>query len=140
MGARADLLPHITHSPTTRLRRASILVATSGLLVLFYAGLPWKYIGGSLLAVLFGAWPCVVIRVTRLSKTTHPNLLNPEDDKLGAGWNIMQSKTAIGSGGLSGKGWMQGTQSHLDFLPEGHTNFILTVIAEERGFVGVLSS
>ena len=65
-------------------------------------------------------------------------LFNPEVDKLGAGWNIIQSKTAIGSGGLYGKGWLQGTQSHLDFLPESHTDFIIAVLAEEFGFTGFL--
>ena len=65
-------------------------------------------------------------------------LLNPESDKLGAGWNIIQSKTAIGSGGWSGKGWTQGTQSQLDFLPESHTDFIIAVLAEEFGLRGVL--
>src|SRR5690606_6128031 len=64
--------------------------------------------------------------------------LNPEADHLGAGWNIIQSKTAIGSGGIPGKGWLQGTQSHLDFLPEGHTDFIIAVLAEEFGLMGVL--
>ena len=65
-------------------------------------------------------------------------MFNPEADKLGAGWNIIQSKTAIGSGGWSGKGWLSGTQSHLDFLPEGHTDFIIAVLAEEFGLQGVL--
>jgi rod shape determining protein RodA len=65
-------------------------------------------------------------------------LLNPESDKLGAGWNIIQSKTAIGSGGWDGKGWLGGTQSQLDFLPESHTDFIIAVLAEEFGLRGVL--
>jgi len=65
-------------------------------------------------------------------------LLDPEADKLGAGWNIIQSKTAIGSGGWEGKGWQMGTQSQLDFLPEGHTDFIIAVLSEELGFEGVL--
>jgi len=64
-------------------------------------------------------------------------LLDPERDPLGAGWNIIQSKTAIGSGGLFGKGLFQGTQSHLDFLPESQTDFIVAVLAEELGLVGV---
>jgi rod shape determining protein RodA len=64
--------------------------------------------------------------------------LDPESDPLGAGWNIIQSKTAIGSGGLSGKGWLHGTQSQLDFLPESHTDFIIAVIGEELGMTGVL--
>src|SRR5699024_11725398 len=61
---------------------------------------------------------------------------NPEADPLGAGWNIIQSKTAIGSGGLSGKGWFNGTQSRLDFLPESSTDFIFAVLGEELGFLG----
>ncbi len=65
-------------------------------------------------------------------------LLDPQSDPLGAGWNIIQSTTAIGSGGWSGKGWLQGTQSHLEFLPESHTDFIVAVLAEEFGFVGLI--
>jgi rod shape determining protein RodA len=63
--------------------------------------------------------------------------LDPESDPLGAGWNVIQSKIAIGSGGIDGKGWLQGTQSHLDFLPETHTDFIVAVLAEEFGLIGV---
>ena len=66
-------------------------------------------------------------------------LMAPEDEKLGAGWNISQSSTARGSGGLAGKGWMQGTQSQLNFLPESHTDFIIAVLAEEFGLIGILS-
>jgi rod shape determining protein RodA len=65
-------------------------------------------------------------------------MFDPESDKLGTGWNIIQSTTAIGSGGFDGKGWLLGTQSHLDFLPESHTDFIIAVLAEEYGFKGVL--
>ena len=65
-------------------------------------------------------------------------LLDPQSDKLGAGWNIIQSTTAIGAGGFSGKGWFSGTQSQLDFLPESHTDFIIAVLSEEQGFVGVM--
>ena len=61
-------------------------------------------------------------------------LFDPDADRLGAGWNIIQSKTAIGSGGWSGKGWLEGTQSQLDFLPESQTDFIIAVLAEELGF------
>jgi len=64
-------------------------------------------------------------------------LIDPEKDPLGSGWNIIQSKTAIGSGGMTGKGWLEGTQSQLDFLPESHTDFIIAVLAEEFGFIGV---
>jgi rod shape determining protein RodA len=63
--------------------------------------------------------------------------LDPESDPLGTGWNIIQSKAAIGSGGVFGKGWLQGTQSHLDFLPESHTDFIIAVLGEEFGLVGI---
>ena len=65
-------------------------------------------------------------------------LFNPESDLLGAGWNISQSKTAIGSGGLLGKGYLSGTQSQLDFIPESHSDFIFSVIGEEFGFLGIL--
>ncbi len=65
-------------------------------------------------------------------------LLDPEADALGTGWNIIQSKTAIGSGGFSGKGFLEGTQSHLHFLPEGHTDFIIAAYSEEFGLIGVL--
>jgi rod shape determining protein RodA len=71
-------------------------------------------------------------------KTRILTLIDPESDKLGAGWNIIQSTTAIGAGGWTGKGWLQGTQSQLDFLPEGHTDFIIAVLAEEFGFIAVL--
>ena len=63
--------------------------------------------------------------------------LNPEADPLGQGWNIIQSKIAVGSGGLSGKGWLNGSQAQLEFIPERHTDFILAVFAEEFGFVGI---
>lgn len=63
--------------------------------------------------------------------------LDPESDPLGTGWNIIQSKAAIGSGGVFGKGWLLGTQSHLDFLPESHTDFIIAVLGEEFGLVGI---
>ena len=64
--------------------------------------------------------------------------LNPESDPLGDGWNIIQSKIAVGSGGVFGKGWLNGTQSHLEYIPERHTDFILAVLSEEFGLVGVL--
>jgi rod shape determining protein RodA len=64
--------------------------------------------------------------------------MNPESDPLGTGWNIIQSKIAIGSGGFTGKGWGQGSQAHLDFLPEHTTDFIFSVLSEEWGWVGVV--
>jgi rod shape determining protein RodA len=116
----------------------SILIAASGLFVLFLSGISWRYIlgGGGLLVVsAYPMWQFVLHDYQRARILT---LLNPESDKLGAGWNIIQSKTAIGSGGLNGKGWLNGTQSQLDFLPESHTDFIIAVLAEEWGLQGVL--
>ncbi len=117
----------------------AILVAGSGAFVLFLSGLSWRYIFSAiaaLLAALYPMWHFVMHDYQRRRVLT---LLDPEQDKLGAGWNIIQSKTAIGSGGLDGKGWLHGTQSHLDFLPEGHTDFIIAVLAEEWGLFGVLA-
>ena len=116
----------------------SILVAVSGIVVLFFAGLRWGYI--ILAGIIFAAslWPIWHFMLHDYQRQRVLTLLNPEADRLGAGWNIIQSKTAIGSGGLSGKGWLEGTQSRLDFLPEGHTDFIIAVMAEEFGLLGVL--
>jgi rod shape determining protein RodA len=116
----------------------SILIASSGLFVLFFAGIRWRHIATALglaLASLYPMWQFVLHDYQRQRVLT---LLNPESDKLGAGWNIIQSKTAIGSGGWTGKGWLNGTQSQLDFLPESHTDFIIAVLAEEWGLRGVL--
>jgi rod shape determining protein RodA len=117
----------------------SLLIAMSGLIVLFLAGLRWRYILGAIAALTASAWPAWHYLLHDYQKTRILTLLNPEADKLGAGWNIIQSKTAIGSGGWVGKGWLNGTQSQLDFLPESHTDFIIAVLAEEFGLQGVLS-
>lgn len=116
----------------------AILVTASGLIALFLAGLNWRYIFGSVLLIAAACWPMWTFVMHDYQKQRVLTLLNPEADRLGAGWNIIQSKTAIGSGGLEGKGWMLGTQSQLDFLPESHTDFIIAVLAEEFGFKGVL--
>ena len=116
----------------------AILVAASGLFVVFMVGISgWQIASGALIA-LAGIWPAWVFVLRDYQKQRIVTLFNPEADKLGAGWNIIQSKTAIGSGGWSGKGWLNGTQSHLDFLPESQTDFIIAVLAEEWGFRGVL--
>lgn len=115
----------------------SLLIAQSGLVVLFFAGLSWRYIIGALILALSALYPMWQYVMHPYQKQRVLTLLNPEADKLGAGWNIIQSKTAIGSGGLEGKGWMHGTQSHLNFLPESHTDFIIAVLAEEWGLIGV---
>ncbi|MGL9760177.1 MAG: peptidoglycan glycosyltransferase MrdB [Symbiopectobacterium sp.] len=116
----------------------SILVAASGLFVLFLAGMSWRLIAVTL--VLFAAFIPVLwlFLMHDYQRTRVMMLLDPESDPLGAGYHIIQSKIAIGSGGLSGKGWLQGTQSQLEFLPERHTDFIFAVLAEEFGLIGVL--
>lgn len=116
----------------------SILLAMSGLFVLFLAGVSWAFILGGAALILAAAWPMWLFVLHDYQRQRILTLLNPESDKLGAGWNIIQSKTAIGSGGFDGKGWLHGTQSHLDFLPESHTDFIIAVLAEEFGLRGVL--
>ncbi|WP_342607364.1 rod shape-determining protein RodA [Vibrio tritonius] len=116
----------------------SILIAASGVFVIFLAGISWKYIIAAAAAV--GAFIPVLwfFLMHDYQKTRVRTLFNPESDPLGAGYHIIQSKIAIGSGGLMGKGWLHGTQSQLEFLPERHTDFIFAVIAEEWGLVGVL--
>ncbi len=116
----------------------ALLVSVSGLIGLFLAGLPWRYIVGALVLVVSGSWPMWHFVMHDYQKQRVLTLLDPSADKLGAGWNIIQSKIAIGSGGWAGKGWGAGTQSQLDFLPESHTDFIIAVLAEEFGLKGVL--
>lgn len=116
----------------------ALLVSVSGLIGLFLAGLPWRYIAFTLIFAVAASWPMWQFVMHDYQKQRVLTLLDPEADKLGSGWNIIQSKTAIGSGGWQGKGWMKGTQSQLDFLPESHTDFIIAVLAEEFGLRGVL--
>ncbi|MBB6522949.1 rod shape-determining protein RodA [Pseudoteredinibacter isoporae] len=116
----------------------SLLIAASGLIGLFFSGLRWRYILGATFLALMSAWPMWQFVLRDYQKQRILTMFNPEADKLGAGWNIIQSKTAIGSGGIYGKGWMNGTQSQLNFLPESHTDFIIAVLAEEFGLLGVL--
>ena len=114
----------------------SILVASSGIFVLFLAGTNWAIVLtaiGSVLAFLPILWFFLMHDYQRTRVLT---LLNPESDPLGAGYHIIQSKIAIGSGGLWGKGWLMGSQSQLEFLPERHTDFIFAVIGEEFGLIG----
>lgn len=113
-----------------------ILVISAGLAVVFFAGLSWRWMLATV-AVLAAAAPGIWLLLKDYQRQRIQTLFDPETDPLGAGWNIMQSTTAIGSGGLFGKGWLQGTQSQLDFLPEARTDFIIAVVAEELGFVGV---
>ncbi|MDO8909306.1 MAG: rod shape-determining protein RodA [Pseudohongiella sp.] len=116
----------------------AILVGMAGIIVLFFAGLSWRIISlAGVLAVI--AVPMMYLFVLQdYQRRRIDTLFNPEADPLGAGWNIIQSKIAIGSGGLMGKGWLNGTQSRLDFLPESSTDFILAVIGEELGLIGIV--
>ncbi|MEC8444487.1 MAG: rod shape-determining protein RodA [Pseudomonadota bacterium] len=114
----------------------SILISTSGLLVLFFAGMSWWLIGGMIALVAAMAPVMWFFVMHAYQKQRVLTFLNPESDPLGTGWNIIQSKTAIGSGGVHGKGYLQGTQSQLEFLPESHTDFIIAVLAEELGLIG----
>ena len=116
----------------------SLLIAASGLFVLFLAGIGWRYIVGAVFAAAASAWPVWMYGLKDYQKQRILTMFSPESDKLGAGWNIIQSKTAIGSGGWEGKGWLQSTQSRLDFLPESHTDFIIAVLAEEQGLKGII--
>ncbi len=115
----------------------SLLIASSGIFVIFLAGASWKLIGvcvglGSAFAPVL--WMFLMKDYQRQRVMT---FLNPEQDPLGSGYHIIQSKIAIGSGGVDGKGWLQGTQSQLEFLPERHTDFIFAVFSEEFGLIGV---
>ncbi|PIJ48800.1 rod shape-determining protein RodA [Erwinia sp. OLTSP20] len=116
----------------------AILIAASGLFVLFLSGMSWKLIAVALLLIAAFIPILWFFLMHDYQRARVMMLLNPESDPLGAGYHIIQSKIAIGSGGLRGKGWMHGTQSQLEFLPERHTDFIFAVLAEELGLVGVL--
>ncbi|PCI18704.1 MAG: rod shape-determining protein RodA [Piscirickettsiaceae bacterium] len=113
----------------------AILIATSGIAVLFLAGISWKLIFG--IAVSIGASaPILWSFMKEYQQRRVLTLFDPESDPLGAGYHIIQSKIAIGSGGMYGKGWMNSTQARLEFLPESSTDFIFSVFSEEFGLVG----
>jgi rod shape determining protein RodA len=115
----------------------SLLIASSGIFVIFLAGASWRLIVACVgLASAFAPvlW---MFLMKPYQKQRVLTFLNPEQDPLGSGYHIIQSKIAIGSGGLHGKGWLQGTQSQLEFLPERHTDFIFAVFSEEFGLIGV---
>ena len=126
----------------------ALLVLASGLYVIILAGFPWKYIipvvgagtFGILLIIIFGGYICEPDVTWPILHEYQKNrvctLLNPSSDPLGKGFHTIQSIIAIGSGGLFGKGWLSGTQSHLEFIPEKHTDFIFAVFAEEFGLLG----
>ncbi len=115
----------------------AMLVIAAGLFVLFLAGISWRWIGISALITLLSA-PVGWLAMHDYQRQRILTLLDPTQDPLGAGYHIIQATIAVGSGGLYGKGWLNGTQSHLEFLPERATDFIFAVYCEEFGFVGVL--
>jgi rod shape determining protein RodA len=113
----------------------SILIAGSGIVVIWIAGLNIKYFVYSSLLLLV-SFPFIVSILKPYQKARILTFFNPDRDPLGAGYQIIQSKIAIGSGGFFGKGYLKGTQSYLEFLPEKHTDFIFTLFSEEFGFLG----
>ena len=115
----------------------SLLIAMSGIFVLFFAGLPWKVIIAAIIGAVASA-PIAWHFMHAYQKQRVLTFLNPESDPLGSGYHIIQSKIAIGSGGLDGKGFMGSTQAHLEFLPESTTDFIFSVLSEEFGLFGVI--
>ncbi len=115
----------------------SFLIAFSGLVVLWLSGINIKYFVYSFIAFIIAA-PFAISVLKPYQKKRILTFFDPEKDPLGAGYQIIQSKIAVGSGGLSGKGFLKGTQSYLEFLPEKHTDFIFTLYSEEFGFIGSL--
>ena len=115
----------------------SILIAAGGIVVAWLAGVRIKFFFYSLV-VFLGTLPLAISFLKPYQKSRILTFLNPERDPLGAGYQIIQSKIAIGSGGLFGKGFLNGSQSYLDYLPEKHTDFIFTLFSEEFGFFGSL--
>ena len=117
----------------------TLILAADGASMLFLAGLSWWWISpviGGIAVAIPAAWRFILHDYQKQRVMT---FLNPESDALGAGWNITQAKIAIGSGGLTGKGFLEGTQSRLNFLPEKQTDFIWTSFCEEFGFVGAIA-
>ena len=113
----------------------SLLILISGIAVLWFAGINHKYFIYTMLGFLISL-PFIISFLKPYQKLRVLTFLNPDRDPLGAGYQIIQSKIAVGSGGIFGKGFLKGTQSYLEFLPEKHTDFIFTLFSEEFGFVG----
>ncbi|WP_444996918.1 rod shape-determining protein RodA [Aliikangiella sp. IMCC44359] len=116
----------------------SLLIACSGVFVIFLAGIRWRIIAAFFVVVLSYSPIHWLFVMTNYQKQRVFTFLEPEKDPLGSAYHIIQSKIAIGSGGLRGKGWLEGTQSQLEFLPERNTDFIFAVLAEEFGFYGIV--
>jgi len=116
----------------------ALLVISAGIFGLFLAGLSWRFISGLILTAVPAGWALWEWGMRDYQRNRVLTFLDPERDPLGTGYHIIQSKIAIGSGGIYGKGWLNGTQSHLEFLPERTTDFIFAVLAEEFGLAGII--
>lgn len=114
----------------------ALLVVATGCVMMFLSGLNWKIIGAALVGVAIAIPLALRYGLADYQRQRILTFLNPEDDPMGAGYQILQSKIALGSGGFTGKGFLQGTQSHLNYLPEKQTDFIFTMLGEEFGFIG----
>lgn len=117
----------------------SLLIAAAGVGIMFLAGLRWRYIVPAGIAAVGGAVAAYFFVLQQYQRDRIITFLNPDADPLGTGYHVAQSKIAIGSAGLFGKGYLQGSQAQLDFLPEKHTDFIFTMIGEEFGLIGALA-
>ncbi|MGC4028637.1 MAG: rod shape-determining protein RodA [Steroidobacteraceae bacterium] len=115
----------------------AILITIAGVLVVLMAGLPMVFIAGALIAAAGAAWVGWHYFLHDYQRERVLTFIDPQTDPLGAGYHIIQSQIAIGSGGVFGKGWMNGSQSQLEYLPERHTDFIFAVIGEEFGLLGL---
>ena len=113
----------------------SLLIAISGIAVMWFAGINYKYFIYTMLGFII-SMPFIIAFLKPYQKLRVLTFLDPDRDPLGAGYQIIQSKIAVGSGGILGKGFLKGTQSYLEFLPEKHTDFIFTLFSEEFGFIG----
>lgn len=116
----------------------AIMVTMSGIFVVLLAGIRWRIVIAGFIALLLASPAWFIFLAQEHQKNRILTFFNPYRDPTGAGYNIIQSQIAIGSGGIYGKGWGEGAQSHLDFIPESNTDFILAVLAEEFGLLGVL--
>jgi rod shape determining protein RodA len=113
----------------------ALMIIAGGTVVAFLSGLPLRIFAGGTMG-LAAVFPIALSMMHEYQRNRIEIFLNPERDPLGTGYHIIQSKIAIGSGGIAGKGFLQGTQSHLDYLPEGHTDFVFATMAEEWGLIG----
>jgi len=114
----------------------ALLVGAAGFFVIYFAGLPWKWLTASTVTAMIAAPLVFFYGMHDYQRQRVLTLFNPDADKLGSGYHIIQSTIAIGSGGFYGKGWLKGDQARLDFLPERHTDFIFAVYGEEFGLLG----